>query len=265
MRKFIVFCAAALMIFSCSPKERDSFEVKGKVWDLNGYATLTYRDPASMEIIADTVDLVDGCYCFKGKVSEPTYGQIIFHPEGEITIRSSIILENALLESLPNYGFLVSDGQKVRTLRDLEYKGGPNNDFNVAISKSYEYLDDMEKYKGLKELMKTMSGCGVDDLEKYIETRKIMEEKYGKAVIKEYLDKQKEEALKFVLKHPDVEIAGYYLQQCNANERPLEELEADFAKLTPKVQNCFFSGSVRATIENKKEQAAQETAKEAAQ
>lgn len=259
MKRIFYVCAAALLIAACGQKKtQDYFEIKGKVWDFNGYATLTFSDPVTNEDFADTVDLVDGCYCFKGKVSDPTFGQIIFFPENSPRIRSSIIVENANLTAVEGFGLLVSDGPDVRSLRDITYQGGPNNDFNIAIKKSYDYVDDIEKFKGIRELMRIMSSCGIDDLDKYMATRQQLMDEFGASRIKEYQQEQMAASLKYVASHPDVELAAYYLMQCNAYNRPLDELEKDFSHLSEKVQNCYFASGVRSIIESKKAEAAKE-------
>jgi len=256
MKKFIYIMAALALVISCGPKEKKGFTISGKMFDYNGYATLGYKDPASEEISADTVKIINGEYSFSGHVSEPCFGQIIFYPDTGYKIRASLVVENYDIVANENVGFMVIDGKNILTARNLYFHGGRNNDTFQAMKESYAYLDDEPEFKGMGQIYEQMNNCGVNDLNKYVELQTSLFDKYGKRKVEKYNRLKNEAILKFIKKNGNTEISAYLLQQCEPHKMPLDELEEAYSCLSKKVQKSNLAVGITSILETRRQEAA---------
>lgn len=249
MKKIILGAILALFTMSCSSASTNGYQINGSVEGItDGKAILMVTEPENLAF-ADTVDISNGEFVFKGGIKDVVNASIIICPKDMEAASMFVLLENAPITISGNWEKVVAQ-YGTRYFKDNEYKGGVNYNFSQKYRNQSDSISNQSKYAAYKKAWKDLEVLrGQDESAYKAQYDKVKEET---AADMENLQKESHEAsIKLISENNDIEYSAYILRILSSN-MTLEELETIFNKFTPKVQNSYFAQEVKEEIKNLK-------------
>ena len=239
MKKLFFWALAAMALVAC----QKGYTLSGECGTLNGQAKLSYGLPDGTPFSEET-ELKDGKFSFKGETPDVLEATVTLTPEGGDPIRARLYIENARIHMIINPEKIVDYakyGGKV--FSDVSVSGGRSNEFNNALEKAREEVNQLPEFKDLAAAQEELSAMGYVDMAAYDAKRDEISKRFAD-VRSEYAKKLREASSLCIKQFPDAEAAAlmYYIYD---NEKPFEEFEAGFNQFTEKVRESFLATRVR--------------------
>ena len=244
--KINIIVLLASLLMTCGTRE--GYVVKGSLKGAgDGYVEFLVQDHTGKLVIADTVDMKGGTFCFEGKTPFVAVCTLRVVPERKDVLNMIMVLENSQIELQGDWANLDRDAGGNFFIRDMTTKGGENTEVSNLLDEIYVAIRKLPEFKDYDRLEKWFVSLD--------ENGELTEEDYLRAdtlqaLQERYLDLVFEEQLKIMAAHPSLEAAAFYLTPM-IDGMNLEEFERAFGLFDETVRNSEMLTDIREELETR--------------
>ena len=244
--KINIIVLLASLLMTCGTRE--GYVVKGSLKGAgDGYVEFLVQDRTGKLVIADTVDMKGGTFCFEGKTPFVAVCTLRVVPERKDVLNMIMVLENSQIELQGDWANLDRDAGGNFFIRDMTTKGGENTEVSNLLDEIYVAIRKLPEFKDYDRLEKWFVSLD--------ENGELTEEDYLRAdtlqaLQERYLDLVFEEQLKIMAAHPSLEAAAFYLTPM-IDGMNLEEFERAFGLFDETVRNSEMLTAIRKELETR--------------
>ena len=151
--KINIIVLLASLLMTCGTRE--GYVVKGSLKGAgDGYVEFLVQDHTGKLVIADTVDMKGGTFCFEGKTPFVAVCTLRVVPERKDVLNMIMVLENSQIELQGDWANLDRDAGGNFFIRDMTTKGGENTEVSNLLDEIYVAIRKLPEFKDYDRLEK---------------------------------------------------------------------------------------------------------------